>query len=64
MIPDIVVRLRGDGGTVDIPEIMHEAATEIDRLRGRLAKIAGMPDEDNEWDAVDKYREARAAAST
>lgn len=40
MMPDIVVRLRGEGGAVDIPEIMHEAASEIEYLRSALDVIS------------------------
>ena len=37
---DLVKRLRGDGGPVDIPDIMHEAADEIEELREGLKSWA------------------------
>ena len=44
---------------------LSDAALESDVIavvREALANIAGMPDEENEWDAVEKYHETRAAA--
>lgn len=37
---NLTMRLRGEGGTVDIPEIMHEAADEIEQLRLRVARMS------------------------
>lgn len=44
--------------------MMLEAVSEIDRLHGALNEIAVMPNEDNEWDAVDKYDEVRKLAQS
>lgn len=35
---------------------------EIDRLRGVLSVIAGYGEEDNEWDAVERYKDVREMA--
>lgn len=36
---DLLTRLRGNGGAVDIPEIMHEAAAEVELLRVDVEKL-------------------------
>jgi len=46
----------------DAIEELRLQGTEIARLRAALIAIAAMPDEDDEWDGRDKFREVRAMA--
>lgn len=42
--------------------LLRGAANELVRLDASLTLIAKMPREEDEWDAVDKYKRARAIA--
>lgn len=53
----------GAGGYVGPADMdCQQAATELERLRAVLKEIAEMGDENNEWDAVEKYRDCRCMA--
>ena len=65
----IVTKLRalGDVRTSQLysqRKTLNEAADEIDRLGAALTVIAEMPNEDDEWDGVDKFRFLRDLAKT
>lgn len=49
---------------VRLKDEIERLTRERDKLEGVLHKIAEMPDEDNEWDGSDKFREARDLART